>query len=553
MSRFVRASKYRHVFGQTGKKEYGYENVRISGSAWDTNVVAASGVSDHSAREETQIIHSFSQKYISVNWNASGGGAFAILPLPTPFAPVPNEIPYKLPDIIPLARSHTAPVLDTDWSPHNDSVVASGGEDGKVMIWKVEASTFEGWGQEGWVPTDFDPVARIDASPRKIGQVLFHPSASNVLASASGEHTVKLWDLANTDAPKAVLSGHNDAIQSLAFNPAGTLLVTTCRDRKLRMFDPRAGGEAVRITDGHGGIKGARVAWMGDLDRFVTTGFSKMSDRQVSIWETGSLANVKTITLDQSAGVVMPFWSDNNILFLDGNIRYYEYENDSLFALSEHKSADPQRGMCFLPRRNLSVSDCEIARAYKVAGSSVDAIAFIVPRKADNFQSDIFPPAHSSEPACDAAAFFSGKPVTPNYISLENGSSVAGTQAAPPPSGPAPAVTPAATPISRSGSVSLATPTSAAPAHSPLSARSPTPPTPAPVPIPPPASTQTSTPAPAPAPAVSSPSGDSSELEAENSRLNAELRAAREKIRNLELQVESMKANTRKAVAALSL
>lgn len=65
----------------------------------------------------------------------------------------------------------------------------------------------------------------------------------------------------------------------------------------------------------------------------------------------------------------------------DGNIRYYEYEADALHALSEHKSADPQRGMCFLPRRALNVADCEIARGYKVAGSSIEAIAFIVPRK----------------------------------------------------------------------------------------------------------------------------------------------------------------------------
>lgn len=55
---------------------------------------------------------------------------------------------------------------------------------------------------------------------------------------------------------------------------------------------------------------------MGDLDRIATTGFSKMSDRQVGIWETGSLSNIKTTTIDQSSGVLMPFWSDNNILFL---------------------------------------------------------------------------------------------------------------------------------------------------------------------------------------------------------------------------------------------
>lgn len=250
-----------------------------------------------------------------MNWNASGGGAFAILPLPSPFTTT-STIPYRLPDIIPLARSHTAPVLDTDWSPHNDSIVASGGEDGKVCVWKVDASSFEDWGAEGWEPMDFDPVARIDASPRKIGQVLFHPTASHVLASASGEHTVKLWDLGAPESPQGTLGGHADAIQSLAWNPIGTLLVTTCRDRKLRLFDPRSGPDAVRTVDGHGGIKGARAVWMGDRDRIATTGFSKMSDRQLSVWDGGSLANIKTVTIDQSSGVMMPFWSDNGLLFL---------------------------------------------------------------------------------------------------------------------------------------------------------------------------------------------------------------------------------------------
>jgi coronin-1B/1C/6 len=105
-------------------------------------------------------------------------------------------------------------------------------------------------------------------------------------------------------------------IQGLGFNHSGSLLATTCRDRKLRLFDARAGGDAVRVTDGHNGIKGSRIVWMGDKDRIATTGFSKMSDRQVSVWETGSLSNVTTLNIDQSAGTIMPFWNDNGILFL---------------------------------------------------------------------------------------------------------------------------------------------------------------------------------------------------------------------------------------------
>ena len=203
---------------------------------------------------------------MSLNWNSSGGGAFAILPLPSPFAPLPTGFPSKLPDLVPLARSHTAPVLDTDWSPFNDAVVASAGEDGKALIWKVEQGAFDGWGLDGWEPQDFDPVARIEVSPRRVGHVLFHPTANNVLATSTGDHVVKLWDLAAPEAPKGVLGGHGDAIQSLAFNPWGTVLATTCRDRKLRLFDPRAGSDPVRVGEGHGGIKvrvGLRFSHLG--------------------------------------------------------------------------------------------------------------------------------------------------------------------------------------------------------------------------------------------------------------------------------------------------
>jgi hypothetical protein len=38
-------------------------------------------------------------------------------------------------------------------------------------------------------------------------------------------------------------------------NQTGKFLVTTSRDRKLCLFDPRMSGEAVRVAEGHGGIK----------------------------------------------------------------------------------------------------------------------------------------------------------------------------------------------------------------------------------------------------------------------------------------------------------
>lgn len=44
---------------------------------------------------------------------------------------------------------------------------------------------------------------------------------------------------------------------------SNTLFATIRMDWEIRLFDPRTGWEAVRITDEHGGIKGARVCMDG--------------------------------------------------------------------------------------------------------------------------------------------------------------------------------------------------------------------------------------------------------------------------------------------------
>lgn len=41
----------------------------------------------------------------------------------------------------PLVTGHTAPVLDIDWCPHNDNVIASASEDTTVMV--------RGWTRSG--------------------------------------------------------------------------------------------------------------------------------------------------------------------------------------------------------------------------------------------------------------------------------------------------------------------------------------------------------------------------------------------------------------------
>ena len=246
-------------------------------------------------------------KYIAVNWEAGGGGAFAVIPV---------DERGKLPEKLPLFRGHTAAVLDTDWSPFDDSLIVSGSDDGKVGIYRVP----EGFAlrTDAEEPEDVMPLARLSGHTRKVGHVLFNPSAANVLASSSGDYTVKIWDVEQR-APKLNLK-HNDVVQSLSWSADGNMLVTTSRDKKLRWWDVRQQKPAHEVP-GHSGAKNSRVVWMGDHDRVATTGFSRMSDRQLGLWDVRSPKEpIGGFTiLDSISGVCMPFWDDGcQMLYLAG-------------------------------------------------------------------------------------------------------------------------------------------------------------------------------------------------------------------------------------------
>lgn len=147
-----------------------------------------------------------------------------------------------------------------------------------------------------------DPLS----SNRKVGQVLFNPAAENVLASASGDFTIKIWDVGTGQASLALK--HSDIVQSLSWNASGNMLVTTSRDKKIRVWDVRQ-EKPVHEAAGHSGAKNSRAVWMGEHNRFATTGFSRMSERQIGLWEPGRTEPIGGFTmLDSISGVCMPFW-----------------------------------------------------------------------------------------------------------------------------------------------------------------------------------------------------------------------------------------------------
>ena len=100
----------------------------------------------------------------------------------------------------------------------------------------------------------------------------------------------------------------------------------------------------------------------------------------------------------------------------------------------------------------LQLHENEVMRAYKTVNDLyIEPISFTVPRRAETFQSDIFPPCTGSKPAMSASEWLSGKTALPPKIDLESkyeGNAVKEVAAdyKPPAAAPAPTPAPAAKP-----------------------------------------------------------------------------------------------------------
>ncbi|KAK3786095.1 hypothetical protein RRG08_045481 [Elysia crispata] len=323
----------------------------------------------------------------------------------------------------PMVAGHKGAVLDIAWCPHNDNVIASASEDCTVKLWQIPDG--------GLTENLTECVVDLSVHQRRVTLLVWHPSAMNVLLSTSSDNTIILWNVGMGEAMLQVEMP--DQIYSGAFNFDGSRFVCTCKDKKLRVLDSHTGA-ILQEGQGHMGAKPAQCTYLKNGQIF-TSGFSRMSERQYALWDENDLSkSIVMEEIDSSNGVMFIFYDpDTNMVYLAGKgdslIRYYEVTNEAPYVhyLELYQSKQPQRGIGFMPKRGLNVNNNEIARFYKLHNQGLcEIIPFTVPRKSELFQDDLYPDTASDTPAISASDFFEGKNAPPVLVSLKGES--AGTK-----------------------------------------------------------------------------------------------------------------------------
>ncbi|XP_046724850.1 coronin-2A isoform X5 [Silurus meridionalis] len=266
---------------------------------------------------------------------------------------------------------------------------------------------------------------------QRVGLIEWHPTAKDILLSSAYDYKVCIWCLdhvgvAVLKTPVLVIHTHTDLVMSVSFSEDGSRIATTCRDRRVRILEPRTGHTLQESCNAS--HKAIKTLFLSNVNLLLTTGTSKWNQRQFALWDLDDLSEpLLEEDVDGGSGVLFPFYDpDTHMLYLagkgDGNIRYYEVsvEKPYIHFLAEYRSPLPHKGLGVMPKRGLDTAQCEMFRFYRLitVKDLVEALSFIVPRKSEDFQEDIYPMTASNKAAMTAQEWLMGQNKGPVLMSL---------------------------------------------------------------------------------------------------------------------------------------
>lgn len=310
----------------------------------------------------------------------------------------------------PLIEAHKSSLQDFDLSPFHERLLATS-DGGAIKLWQVPEDGLKETMREASGEVTGEAIKRLSA-------LNFHPTSENLLTTCGKDFCLRLFDITN-GSQVVVMKEHSDVIMSTSWSLDGSLVATGCKDKQLRICDPRS-GKVAQSTEAHPGVKGFMATWLGARSQITTCGFSKTGERQISIWDFRAFSTpLHSALVDTNPGVITPYYDmATEMVFLlgrgDSTIRYYEVNDEEPFIhyLDQYRGAASQSDITPFAKRIVDIDSCEVVRFAKLTKDKIEHVMFQVPRKDSKdshiFHEDLYRYVPSSKPSTTASEWLKG-------------------------------------------------------------------------------------------------------------------------------------------------
>jgi len=172
------------------------------------------------------------------------------------------------------------------WSPHQEGQLATASEDHTVRLWDItQASKSNKLLKEWRKYTHHNSI---------VNDVQYHPTLPNLLGTVSDDLTMQLLDLRSPDFTRSAARGenqHRDAINAIAFNLAvETLVATGSADKTIAIWDLRNLKDKLHVLEGHSDSV-TTLEWHPFEESVLA---SSSYDRRIMFWDLARVGEEQT-------------------------------------------------------------------------------------------------------------------------------------------------------------------------------------------------------------------------------------------------------------------
>ena len=341
--------------------------------------------------------------FLAMAWN--NRGEVVVVDSSKPFGIKPDQ---------PRIKGHHSNVLDLEFSPFSSDLLATSFDDYAVLLYKIP---------EGGLKDHMRQEVQIyQKHTRKVPHVTFNPVASDVICSGAFQGEIHVWNVLKGETYVELKA--DDTPTMVQWNPNGTLVGATTKNKFMNVFDPRA-NKMIFKHQINEKIQSAKFAWI-DNDSFVTTSWNQSGAKFLKLWDVrkvkGDLSSEGAVTevkIDTSTTVTTPFVDrESKLVYTIGKgeagIHTFDYSEGKFKKGIDFSSKEPSICSVMFDRKALDYNTLEIDRfARYVNSKKVYYVTYRIARRNPGYNPALYPPVECGEPALTYDQWVGGETAEP--------------------------------------------------------------------------------------------------------------------------------------------
>ena len=296
----------------------------------------------------------------------------------------------KINDNFPKLKGPNSRILDLEFSPFNNNILASAYDDYSLLLFKISQE------RNSQILT-YQKIPYKNHT-KKVNLIDFSPVSEGIICSAASLGEILVWDVEKKDS-KIELKADNDPT-SVSWNPNGFLIGASTKYKNMFIFEHRIKEKVFKIEINEGKIS-SKFTWV-DENKFVTTSWNnKKNSKMLKLWDIRNIENKEEIismNISNNNIVVDPYIDkDNNLLYTiekGGNsINIYNYNEGNFKRIKSTSLSKNFDCSILFDKKCLDYFKFEIDRFALYNNENICYVSFFKP----NVEEFICPPYENNE------------------------------------------------------------------------------------------------------------------------------------------------------------